>query len=322
MYNIPILLITFNRPVHTRRVLEAIVEQNPSDLFVFQDGPRNGNIDDVKRIEEVRAVVGSLANNTSITLHTFFSEKNFGCGPGPAAGISWFFENVDRGIIIEDDAVPHSDFFKYAEELLEKYKDDEIVRAIGSMKIDPFKHGDGSYYFSRINRNLCAWATWKRAWNDFDIRMEKVSRNQLNSVLKDYGCKLREREYWLDRLDEIHKDGIGGSSWDMQFFMSIWTNHGKGIMPNVNLSTNIGFDEAGTHTKNSDNVAANVPTESIFPLKYPSSEDIDTEADLLFHKLYFTPYQYGWRGIKNLPYRLNKRLKRCVGHTGPWLKKK
>lgn len=322
MLKTPILLITFNRPEHTRCVLESIMAQLPQDIYVFQDGPRAGNEYDEKKCIQVREVIESLTASSTTRVHSFFSMNNLGCGPGPAAGISWFFDHTDKGIIIEDDAVPHPDFYEYAEMLLEKYNDNTSVRAIGSMKVDPFKHGDGSYYFSRMNRNLCAWATWKRAWLDFDIRMHNTSRSDLNKSLKQYGCRLKEREYWLECLDAVHKDGICGSSWDMQFFMSIWTNHGKGIMPNVNLCSNIGFDHEGTHTIDSNNVAANVPTESILPLVHPTSEKIDTSADFLFHKLYFTPYEYGLSGLKRLPYRLNKRLKKLVHHNGPWLKNK
>lgn len=321
MYDEPILLITFNRPLHVRRVLKEILGVSPRDLYVFQDGPRVENADDCINCKLVRDTVETMVSSSETQLHTYYSNVNLGCGPGPAAGISWFFENVEQGIIIEDDAVPNSDFFYYAKELLNRYKENSDVRAIGSMKIDSEQHGTGSYYFSRVNRNLCAWATWRRAWKDFDIHMANVSAKQLNSALKHYGCKLREREFWLDRLKEVHYDGIGGSSWDMQFFMSIWVHGGKGIMPNVNLCSNIGFDSEGTHTTETDNVAANVPTAGILPLVHPNNENIDRRADFLFHKLYFTPYQYGMEGLRRLPYRMNRRLKRLVGHEGPWIKK-
>ena len=317
----PILLITFNRPWHTQQVLSAIMAQDLSDLYVFQDGPREGNLADVEKTAEVKNIIESMTSDTSVQVHTFFSEINLGCGPGPAAGISWFFENVDKGIIIEDDAVPHPDFFKYAEELLEKYKDDNDVRAIGSMHLDDRTYGDGSYYFSKMNRTFCAWATWKRAWNDFDLNLRSTSRADLNNALRIYGARLREREYWCDRLDEIHKDCYHNSSWDQQFWMSIWLHHGKGIMPNANLSSNIGFDEEATHTTDSNSPASQRKTESILPLVHPTDSSTHRNADLRFQKIYFAPFEYGVIGLKRLPYRLNKRLKRLLHHEGPWLKK-
>lgn len=322
MLNTPILLITFNRVEYTRQVLAAIMAAQPHDLYVFQDGARKGVEGDAEKCANVRQVIEEMVRSTDVNLHTYYSTENLGCGPGPAAAISWFFENVDEGIIIEDDAVPHPDFFLYCEELLERYKDNNDVRAIGSMNVDTQRWGDGSYYFSRMNRNLCAWATWKRAWKRFDIQMLDVPRRQLSKALRRYGCDVLEREYWCDRLDEIHKDGCGGQSWDMQFIMSIWLNHGKGIIPNVNLSSNIGTVGEATHTMAAGNIIDNVPTSPILPLVHPSDNNVQSEADRQFHFRYFEPQKATWGLGKILYHLINKRIKRLVGHEGPWIKRK
>lgn len=319
---LPILLITFNRPTHTRRSLEAILAAQPTDLYVFQDGPRKGNDNDKLRIAEVKQVIEELVDKSETRLHTLYEEDNLGCGPGPMMALNWFFSENEMGIVIEDDAIPHPDFFRYAEELLVKYKADESVCAIGSMNVDARSWGDGSYYFSMLNRNLCAWATWRRAWERFDIRMSNVSRQQLKKALREYCCDTLEIEYWCDRLDEVHKDGCGGQSWDMQFLMSIWLNHGKGIVPNVNLSSNIGIGDEATHTMSSGSLIDNVPTQPIMPLTHPSSCEIQDEADRQFHFRYFEPDKASWSTSKTCYYLLNKRLKRLLGHQGPWLKKK
>lgn len=319
---LPILLITFNRPTHTRRSLEAILAAQPTDLYVFQDGPRKGNDNDKLRIAEVKQVIEELVDKSETRLHTLYEEDNLGCGPGPMMALNWFFSENEMGIVIEDDAIPHPDFFRYAEELLVKYKADESVCAIGSMNVDARSWGDGSYYFSMMNRNLCAWATWRRAWERFDIRMLNVSRRQLKMALREYCCDTLEIEYWCDRLDEVHKDGCGGQSWDMQFLMSIWLNHGKGIVPNVNLSSNIGIGDEATHTMSSGSLIDNVPTQPIMPLTHPSSCEIQDEADRQFHFRYFEPDKASWSTSKTCYYLLNKRLKRLLGRQGPWLKKK
>ncbi len=313
----PILLISFNRPDHVKKVIEAIKTVSPKDVFIFQDGPRN----DLDRDSclQVRKIL-KTSIDWPCSLHTLFSEDNLGCGPGPVAAITWFFENVERGIILEDDAIPHPDFFAFATEMLEKYASDESVMAIGSMKLGNKVYGDGSYYFSKMNHTLCAWATWKSAWSRFDYRLKDFSTRDLNRCLKGYGAKLREREYWCERLREIHKDALNDSSWDQQFWMSIWRYGGKGILPNANLCSNIGFDKQGTHTQNSSSPAANIELESIVPLIYPTSDKIQRQADLDFQRNYFQPWVYGWRGFKGLPYRINRRIKRILGHQGPWFR--
>ena len=319
-FHTPILIITFNRPTHTRRVLEAILAAKPQELYVFQDGARNGNEKDMVKCAEVRRVVEELTKDADVVVHLNYSNKNLGCGPGPMTALNWFFSENEMGIVLEDDAVPHPDFFPYAEELLMRYKDDKSVCAIGSMNVDMQKWGDGSYYFSMMNRNLCAWASWRRSWERFDIRLLDVSSKELRNALRWYGCGALEREYWCDRLVEVHKDGCGGRSWDMQFFMSIWLHHGKGIIPNVNLSSNIGTVGEATHEMRAGNLIDNVPTQPILPITHPSSCEIQREADRQFHFRYFEPNKSGWGVLKANRHLLSKRLKKLVGHQGPWLK--
>ena len=107
MFTTPILLITFNRPDHVRRVLPEILKQDPLDLYVCQDGAREGNENDRIKCQEVRDVVKELtapyaAEHKEFTLHTLYHKQNFGCGRGPYEAMSWFFRNVEKGIILED----------------------------------------------------------------------------------------------------------------------------------------------------------------------------------------------------------------------------
>lgn len=322
MFNTPILFICFNRPQHTQKVLEVICAQHPQNLYIFQDCARENNASDVVKCGEVRNVINNIVSKYSLSPQYYYPPNNMGCGPGPASAITWFFKHVDQGIIIEDDALPHPDFFSYCEELLERYKNDHKIMAIGSMHLDDKTYGDGSYYFSMMNRTFCAWATWRRVWNLYDYRLLSISCGDLANTLKTfYKCDWRMRDYWCDRLEEIHKDALNDTSWDQQLWMTIWLNHGKGIMPNVNLSSNIGFDTLATHTFNSSSPAANRITHSILPLQHPSNRDIIRQADFRFQKIYFDCMSYGVNLLRALPYKLNKKIKKILNHSGPWFKK-
>ena len=83
----PILLITFNRPDHTRRVLTSILAAHPTDLYVFQDGAREENKDDIEKCTEVRNVVEKMTSATQVRLHTKYVDTNLGCGAGPMTGL-------------------------------------------------------------------------------------------------------------------------------------------------------------------------------------------------------------------------------------------
>lgn len=176
-FRIPILLITFNRPDHVRRVLTEIRKQQPTELYICQDGAREGNENDRIKCQEVRAVVTELVD-WPCELHTLYQPQNLGCGPGPATGISWFFEKVEQGIVMEDDCLPHPDFFGYCEELLDRYKEDERIMYISStLYIDKW-HCDGSYGFSHYMMTG-AWASWSRAWKGFDLDLHNLDAKVL-----------------------------------------------------------------------------------------------------------------------------------------------
>lgn len=316
----PILLITFNRPDHTRRVFEEIKKQRPKSLFVFQDGPRLGVDSDIEKCAAVRSIFEEPLE-WECELKTYYSDKNLGCGLGPATGITWFFEQVEQGIIIEDDTIPGNDFFEYTEELLELYNKNDQIKVIGSFHLEEKKYGDGSYHFSMANRNLCAWATWRRAWNDFDYKLTNVSPADLIRSMKKYRASSREIEYWTEILNQLQHDSLIESSWDIQFLMSIWLKHGIGIFPNINLSENIGFDNDATHTIQLNNILASVKIGTILPVLHPKDIYISRKADLNYHILYFQPYEYGWNGLLRLPYRINKRIKKLFGVKGSWKEK-
>ena len=173
MFTTPILLITFNRPEHTRRVLTQILKQEPQSLYVCQDGAREGNENDRLKCQEVRDVINELTSayavaHPNFSLFTLYSSLNLGCGPGPQAGITWFFENVEQGIIMEDDCLPHPDFFGYCEELLNKYKEDKRVQFINSTLYHNRWKCEGSYGFSHY-MVTGAWAAWRSTWQGFDL---------------------------------------------------------------------------------------------------------------------------------------------------------
>ena len=83
--------------------------------------------------------------------------------------MDWVFERVGETIVLEDDTVPDLTFFRFVEELLEKYRDDERVGAISGNNYDEPKDwpDEASYRFTRYHHSW-GWGTWRRAWRAFD----------------------------------------------------------------------------------------------------------------------------------------------------------
>ena len=276
----PILLITFNRPEHTRRVLGEIMKQCPSEVYVFQDGAREGNDLDAAKCQQVRDVVRELTEGTGTTLHTFFSEKNLGCGAGPMTGISWFFSQVAEGIVMEDDCLPHPDFFGYCCELLERYRDNENVMYISSTLYDDRWKCETSYDFSHY-MITGAWASWARAWKGFDLDLLQLDAKRFRSHCKMLLYSTVEADWWYFKVLEIQRDKSKKSYWDYQMQIHLFKSSGLIVHPQKNLISNIGFDAEGTHTLNNSDGRGDKEVFPILPLVHPVQIRVDTRRDYL-----------------------------------------
>lgn len=278
MFNIPILLLTFNRSEHTRRVLEAIMAAQPKDLYVFQDGTREGHGEDLEKCAEVRRVVEELTKDKGVVLHTCYLDRNLGCGAGPMTGIDWFFSQVEMGIVMEDDCLPHPDFFGYCEELLMRYQDDDKVRFINATLYDDRWKCEASYDFSRY-MVTGAWAGWRRTWHGFDLDLKgldaKVFRKQVLRLTDNRG----EANWWYSIVKEIQQDERKKSYWDFQMQIHLFRNNALTIHPRVNLISNIGFDGEGTHTLDNNGHIGDRPVYPILPLTHPQKQEVDKRRD-------------------------------------------
>ena len=278
MLNTPILFITFNRPTHTKRVLESILAAQPQDLYVFQDGARTDNENDIEKCAQVRQVVTDLTSSTPVRLHTYFSDKNLGCGAGPMTGISWFFKQVERGIVMEDDCLPHPDFFGYCEELLERYESNQQVHFINATLYRDKWKCEQSYDFSHY-MVTGAWAGWHRTWDGFDLDLKQLNAKKFRKHVWKLTGNIVEARWWYSIVREIQQDDQKKSYWDYQMQIHLFRNNALTIHPQRNLISNIGFDNEGTHTLyNQDNYGER-PVYPILPLSHPATIKVDLDRD-------------------------------------------
>lgn len=270
----PILLITFNRPDHTRRVLTEILKQEPQDLYVCQDGAREGNENDRIKCQDVRDVINELTsvyakNNKLFKLHTLYQPTNLGCGPGPAAGITWFFENVEMGIIMEDDCLPSPTLIAFESELLEKYKDDERISIItGTNALSKWRSYKYDYIFSKTGgMTMGAWASWRRAWKYFDFEIKSWGKKETKEKMRLARGEKRFLEL-APLYDKIYANPPR-DAWDYQWAYARALHDTYTIVSAVNQMSNIGFCEESTHTPNMNDRRGNMTIYSCrLPLRH------------------------------------------------------
>lgn len=273
-FSTPILLITFNRPQNTRRALEAIMAIHPHELYVFQDGPREGNESDIVKCAEVRQVVEELTEGKQEGLHRNYHETNLGCGHGPFEAVTWLFHNEEKGIIIEDDINPHPLFFPYMDDLLERYKDNDKIGIVTGHNYERQYSNKNSYYFTYETAGTWGWGTWRRVWKGFDFDIP-YKDEELKGALKVLGVPRLCRR----KVCDFYKKWLTGSRhdfWDYQFDYYLMVNHYINIRPNSCLTSNEGGGPDANHTfEINDRFGMSVNAPLFENLRHPSSNRID-----------------------------------------------
>lgn len=270
------MLMIFNRPETTARVFDVVAGIRPKRLFVIADGPRAEVAEDAEKCAATRAIVDRVDWDCEVLKN--YSDVNLGVGVRPATGLRWVFDHVEAAIILEDDCVPHPSFFRYCDELLEKYRDDERVMHISG---DNFWFGarQSSYFFSEYCLSW-GWATWRRAFQYYDPELRLWPALRHTSWLEEKLTNPRVIEFWANKFEWTYTAGVEVTGWDWPWLFACWAHRGLSILPSTNLISNIGFDEHATHTKLADDARGHVPaSEMNFPLTHPECMVRDTAVD-------------------------------------------
>ncbi len=304
----PVLFLVFNRPDTTARVFSRIRDARPSKLFIAADGPRDTREGEAQLCAEVQKIATNV--DWPCDVKTLFRTQNLGCKHAVASAITWFFEQVEEGIILEDDCEPAPDFFPFCDALLSHYRHDTRIRHIGGSNLQHGRrHGDASYYFSRLS-HVWGWATWRRAWKDYDPELSAFSDSQIDAFVRNHH-EPAAAAAWLDMIRGARNGTL--DTWDIQWVFTNWIQDGLGIIPNVNLISNIGFDARATHTVTHCSNNAALATGTLAQIIHPSAFTPASEADAYTLALDFNLSQRR-RKANRLKYRLKRWIAR---HGGP-----
>lgn len=298
-FDAPVLLIVFNRPNETRYIFDRIREIKPIKLFVAGDGPRELSKEEDSECQLVRKIATSVTWNCD--LKTLFHRSNLGCKIAVTSAINWFFENVKEGIILEDDCYPSRSFFIFCQELLYRFRNDERIGMISGNNRFNYKQNEYSYHFSKHGL-IWGWATWKRAWEKYDVSAKLWNKIEIDKLLFDIFKDKKMIEFWQRKFALAFNGLI--DTWDFQWSFTRYVNNYLTVRPRVNLVANLGFGEKATHTKGIPKKNYTSCEELVFPLKHPPFVVPDSISDRLLEKDWISSE----RLIKKIFWSLKRRI--------------
>jgi len=198
-----VAFIIFNRPDTTEKSFEVIRQAQPPKLLVIADAPRPNRPGEAERCTVTRAIIDRVDWNCEVLKN--YSDVNLGCQKRVSSGLDWVFSLVEEAIIIEDDCLPDPSFFRFCEELLDYYRQEDRVMAINGQN-NQFgrRRDDSSYYFSRYF-HCWGWATWSRAWKHYDVDLQSWPTVSKGELLHNIFKSQNDVDYWRNILQETYE---------------------------------------------------------------------------------------------------------------------
>lgn len=241
----PVLLIGFNRPYTIQKVFEKIREVKPAKLYVAIDGARKNREGEAKLVENVKQIVTQV--DWKCEKHYKFNTENLGAEKTISNAVTWALEENDVVIVLEDDIIAPRSFFKFAQEMLIKYANNINVYMISGIQNTPIEMPNNEDYLFGIYGHIWGWATWKRAWRNYDLYINDFDDYLQGDKIDSLVSNKAEKKYWLNIIHRMKNNGAGNNTWDFCWSYIRFKERGLSIIPRTNLTSNIGTE--GLHAR-------------------------------------------------------------------------
>lgn len=237
----PVVLFTYNRPMHLLKVIESLLlnkESKETDLIIYSDGYKNGL--DKDQVLACRKVIIDITGFKSLKIVT--RDNNLGLAESVISGATEILNQYGKGIFLEDDLTVSSNFLSFMNEGLDKFANNHNIASIHGY-VYPHNKALPDYFFLK-GADCWGWATWSRAWEKFDKSAEslEIKLRSMNAVRKfNFNNSYKYFEMLIDNKNKLN------DSWAIRWYASAFVNNLYTLYPNKSFVQNIGLDGSGSN---------------------------------------------------------------------------
>jgi len=234
-------LLLYNRPEHSRRVLQSIGEAGVKHIVAYIDAPANKKI--ASKQNKIRDILGEAWPFT-IDIRNRIQRHGLALSIRKALEES-FAEGAGGAVVLEDDCVLLPGARTFFEEGLQNLKDDKRVRSLCGYNFPScrFVHDHDSELLLLHRFSTWGWATWSDRWKDY----EEVGG--LSSLLDTYGVNADAIESFApDQAQLCRKaDYLDGTVdiWSVPWILLHFLTSTFAVYPRETVVQNIGMDGSG-----------------------------------------------------------------------------
>lgn len=237
----PIALFVYNRPEHTRRTLSFLQKNHlaeESRLFIFSDGAKAGQEENVNAVRELGHSITGFKSVEIIE-----RPQNLGLANSVIDGVSRLTSTYGRAIVLEDDVLTSPYTLQYFNDALNRYEEQDQVMHVTAYMYPIPHEGLPETFFLRIASSQ-AWATWDRAWKNFEPDIDKII-SRFDDQQKHQFELEGGMNFWKHIMEFKHGRN---NSWAIRWYASVFLKKGLSVNPALSLIENIGHDGSGVHS--------------------------------------------------------------------------
>lgn len=247
----PVALFIYRRPEHTRRLIMSLKRCSGfagSRIYVFADGPKNrGEADAVMEARHTaRALLGDRG--------TFVErETNLGLDEAIVGGVTTLVREYGSVVVLEDDLIVSPGFLDFVNDGLRRYAHEAAVMQVSGYMYDvpELARRDDALFLPFTNS--WGWATWRRAWDEFDPKASGW-RELLRNKQERRRFDLDDHFPYAKMLQRQMARPV--PAWDIRWYYTVFANAGLVLYPPRTLVANAGLDGSGTHGRLSHRATA------------------------------------------------------------------
>lgn len=285
MIDVPVVFICFNRLKLIKTTFLKITKHKPQKLYIIMDGPRSSVSTDKRKILNIQKFI-KKSINWNCNVFEIYSKKNLGLKNRIVTGLNEVFKKNKNAIVLEEDCLPHDDFFFFCQNILEEYKKNDKVKFITGNNFQKKQQNYiDDYYFSKYS-HIWGWACNNKLWKEINFN-HSYWEKYLSS--NEFRCLFEfdeEYRYWIKTFDLIGKGRQ--ASWSIYLLLTMWKKKYLTVTPNINLVQNLGLN-SGTNTKSLNLETKLSQLKLNKPLIHPKILDRNVKKDKYVYK---HVYQY------------------------------
>jgi hypothetical protein len=238
----PIAIFLYKRPEHARRTLSYLQKNylaEESRLFIFCDAAKTPA--DEASVKAVRHIAESVTGFKSVKIIS--RNQNLGLANSIISGVTQLVNEYGKVIVLEDDLLSSPYSLRFFNDALNYYANQEQVMHIGAYMFDLKDKSLPETFFFRAAFSW-GWATWARAWNNFEPDVDKLMAQFDAEKINRFSVE-GSMNFWRQMKD--FKAGKN-NSWAIRWYASVFLKNGLTLNPRNSLIHNIGHDGSGTHS--------------------------------------------------------------------------